>query len=155
MSYASYSDSIRADTNPFHSQEWDVNRPPNMMSYDSGHTMRYTTGEETTRQYDTKMQREQERPVDSGDFHQHPGIAHSSDSTEDWQPWMQRVGIPVAQHRLMDLPSEQNYNASSFGQYGASETLDDMEGGYQIRANENSVFRSHRIDTYQSQDLYS
>lgn len=154
MSYTTY---INADSTPVERQEWDINRPPNMMYYDYGQTMRYHEAEETERTAEIKQRRETEHKILGERLYEFEGMTASETSADDWQPWMQRTGIPVAQQRLMDLPDPLTVGATSFGHYLGFDKPDTdlLDNGYQSSANENSVFRSHRIDQYIPQDAYT
>ena len=151
MSFTSY---MNHDTNPVQRQEWDLNRPPNMMYYGYGQTMRYHEAEQTMRQSENIITRESEPRLLGEQLYEFEGIAHNKSSEDDWQPWMQRSGIPVAQQRLMDLPDSSTIGAQSFTQYVGSDELD-LDNGYQSMPNDMSIYRSHRIDQYQPQDNYT
>lgn len=152
---SSYTSYISADSTPVERQEWDLNRPPNMMYFDYGQTMRYHESEETQRQTDSNERRETEHKILGERLYEFEGMAASKSSADDWQPWMQRTGIPVAQQRLMDLPDPLTLGSTSFGQYLGPDNQLSLDNGYQLSPNENSVFRSHRIDQYIPQDSYT
>jgi len=149
---SSFTSYLSADSNPVARQEWDLSRPPNMMHFDYGQTMRYHEAEQTERQLDIKKSRDNEHHIVLGQqYFEFEGVARSEVSTDDWQPWMQRSGIPVAQQRIMDLPTERQESTSYAPQH--VDNLD-LDNGYQMMANDSSVYRSHRIDQYQPQNSY-
>ena len=153
---SSFTSYLGADMNPVARQEWDLSRPPNMMHFDYGQTMRYHEAEQTERQMEIKRSRDNEHHIVLGQqYFEFEGVARSEVSTDDWQPWMQRSGIPVAQQRIMDLPAERQDGAHALHSYAPQQVDNlDLDNGYQMMANDNSVYRSHRIDQYQPQNSY-
>ena len=148
MSYATY---MMADAFPGKTGEREMHPHSNVNSYDYGQTMRYAAQEVTAKREEIIANRE--KNVDNTytfslpQMRIQPSVATypmslASDDDggiEEWQPWMQRPGIYLAQSRISDIEETMADKMSENARYGVPDE-------YVTAPNEVQVYSSNRID---------